>query len=423
MSQNPVLAKQIQQLSVALLDRPIDPLGQAFYIDVLAKPDGVAAMRDAFVNGVEFKGIIAGKNAGEIIDMLYQNLFGRSADTAGRSFWVGQFDKNVSVVDVALQIAGGAQGGDAVAYQSKLAAAMAFTDSINTAPEVFAYGTSPTALATARAYLDYVHDAASLAAVTTPFALETLSKDIVAGNAWSQPWVIQHELQQLYIAYLGRPADLDGMAYWSAGFDGDSHNPRLQNMTLFFGSSPEHIAEYVAPTSRESVQRVYMNLFGREGDDAGVAYWAGRLDSKELNVANLVYNVALGAQGNDMIIFQGKVAFAMAFTAAMTEPFDTACYATEMGLAKVTAYLANIKGLVSMEEALMPANIAALLADMRGLIDPVVGINPFPLEFEFGGVVLTEPDFGGESFPSLELEFGELVLIGTPPPDLSGFLG
>ena len=99
----------------------------------------------------EYKAIYAGKSKLVVIDQLYQNLFGRTADVGGLLFWSNEMlYGRVTITTVASALASGTTPGSAdnIAINSKIAAASAFTAAIDTAPELLAYsGSAATAQA------------------------------------------------------------------------------------------------------------------------------------------------------------------------------------------------------------------------------------------------------------------------------------
>jgi hypothetical protein len=71
---------------------------------------------------------------------MYQTMFGRSADIEGLQYWTNQVMSGaVILAEAAYTIAANAQAADLTVYNSKVTAATAFTDAIDTAAELLAY--------------------------------------------------------------------------------------------------------------------------------------------------------------------------------------------------------------------------------------------------------------------------------------------
>lgn len=154
----------VQNLYVAYFSRPADPVGLTYWEGVVAANGGsTVAVSAAFSASAEYNAAYAGKSTLQIVDQVYNNLFGHSADAAGLVYWAGLLaGGKITISNVVTQIAAGALGTDLAAYQSKVAAATAFTVAVDTAPELIAYsGTA--ANASAKAWLAGVTDAATLA--------------------------------------------------------------------------------------------------------------------------------------------------------------------------------------------------------------------------------------------------------------------
>jgi predicted extracellular nuclease len=80
---------------------------------------------------------------------------------------------------------------------------------------------------------------------------------------------------RLYLAALGRGADVDGVEYWVDRYrDGLS----LRQMARLFVGSPEFRTEYGQLDDAEFVQLVYDNVLDRDASEADLDYWVGRLE-------------------------------------------------------------------------------------------------------------------------------------------------
>ena len=93
------------------------------------------------------------------------------------------------------------------------------------------------------------------------------------------------QLQQLYIAYFGRPAD-PGFNYWLNS--GITTKAFAANMYL----QPEFISVNGSLSIQEQLNNIYQNLFNRDGDAVGIDYW-----TKEIQTGKLV----LASIANDLI--------------------------------------------------------------------------------------------------------------------------
>lgn len=131
-------------------------------------------------------------------------------------------------------------------------------------------------------------------------------------------------IQQLYVAYYNRPGDPAGLAFWKGVVDGAAGD--LSAVSAAFASSAEYMLAYGGKDNRTVVNTVYRNLFGRDGEPAGLDYWANALDKKLITVDAVVTAIASGAQNADLVAFNNKVKYAAAFTNALDLHPERAAY-------------------------------------------------------------------------------------------------
>ncbi len=117
------------------------------------------------------------------VDAIYTNLFGRSAEPTGLTYWGNLIDRGlISVSNAVTQIAGGAQGTDLVAYNNKVTAATAFTAALDTTAEIVAYS-GTTANNAAKAWMSGITTDATLTAATTATALDASVAAVITAGA------------------------------------------------------------------------------------------------------------------------------------------------------------------------------------------------------------------------------------------------
>ena len=166
---------------------------------------------------------------------------------------------------------------------------------------------------------------------------------------------IQTELQQLYVAYFSRPADVSGLAYWTNFLS--THPDGYQVISQNFAASAEYKAMFAGQDNRAVVNTVYEHLFGRPAETAGLDYWTKMLDNKVITIDNVVTQIAAGAQSTDKIAYDGKVAVAAVFTDHLDLASEQAAYAKPAGMKVASDYIASIKDLLTAATARDPGNI------------------------------------------------------------------
>jgi len=124
------------------------------------------------------------------------------------------------------------------------------------------------------------------------------------------------DVQQIYVAYYGRPADPAGQASWAAILA--ANNGDLKAIINAFGTSAESTALYAGTTSAAKITAIYNQLFNRAPDSAGLAFYTAELDAKRMTASSIALNIADGAKGVDATYLSNKLTVADAFTAALT---------------------------------------------------------------------------------------------------------
>ncbi|MES2127079.1 MAG: DUF4214 domain-containing protein [Pseudomonadota bacterium] len=170
------------------------------------------------------------------------------------------------------------------------------------------------------------------------------------------------QIQKLYVAYFNRPADPNGLAYWSQVYANNGGNSGA--IAAQFAASPEYKAAYAGMDHQQAVAAVYQNLFSRTGEPAGVAYWARLLDSGAITMDGVVKIIGDAAQDRDLTIFNGKVSAASAFTAALDTPPETQAYDNAASNLRAKQWLASIHNSDTLAMALAPEAVAVKVIDV-----------------------------------------------------------
>ncbi len=84
---------------------------------------------------------------------------------------------------------------------------------------------------------------------------------------------------RLYTAGLGRRPEQPGFEFWLGEYS--SGRWSLPRMATFFTQSNEFSSLYGNLDHEGFVRQLYRNVLGREGEDGGVAYWTGQLNTAQ----------------------------------------------------------------------------------------------------------------------------------------------
>lgn len=150
------------------------------------------------------------------------------------------------------------------------------------------------------------------------------------------------QVQKAYIAYYGRPADPEGLAYWANRMDREGGS--LVAIISAFGNSDEYSRRYSGSSNIELVSNIYRQLLGREPDEGGLAWYVARLDSGAMTLTTIALNVIDGATTKpDADVVANKMDAANHYTAKVAAGCD---YGGELAgvssLAPVTDDLATV---------------------------------------------------------------------------------
>ena len=128
------------------------------------------------------------------------------------------------------------------------------------------------------------------------------------------------QIQQLYVAYFGRPADPAGLDYWvSTGIS-------TKDFAAAMYAQPEFQQVNANLPVIDQVNALYLNLFGRNGDTEGLLYWTQQINTGKLTLASIANDLIFAANNNpsvqsqlDKTALNNKTATAIAYTGDVRE--------------------------------------------------------------------------------------------------------
>lgn len=156
-------------------------------------------------------------------------------------------------------------------------------------------------------------------------------------------------LQQLYIAYFGRPAEPAGVTYWEGRIDAGM---TLDEVANSFTSADEFVAKYGDDTAA-LVRAAYQNALGREVEsEAALTFWVEQLESGDVTPADLMNSFFGTSDATDLAVLNNRTEVAKAYTAAAGENYDAAASAALLASvddaqASVDAALEQVPGVPS----------------------------------------------------------------------------
>jgi hypothetical protein len=146
-------------------------------------------------------------------------------------------------------------------------------------------------------------------------------------------------LQGVFVTLFGRPADPAGLAYL-AGLTKDG---RDWSGLSALASQPEFQARFSGLSDKAAVSLLYHSVFGRAPDAAGLAYWLAELQAGHLDRARLGVALLDGARAGDQAIAVSKLAAAELFSTHLDLPLEQQSYAGAAGAQAGRAFLAEVR--------------------------------------------------------------------------------
>jgi len=164
------------------------------------------------------------------------------------------------------------------------------------------------------------------------------------------------DIVSLYVGYFNRAPDPEGLSYWLGEIENGTMT--LAEIATSFSVQPEatdtypflRFPEIVSPAA--FLTQVYLNLFNREPDEAGLEHWSGEL-TDGMPVGEAIVNIISGAQNvedgpQDLATLENKIDAADDFTIAFaTAGLDFFTTDSDGNLTPVPSALAAAKDVIA----------------------------------------------------------------------------
>ena len=176
------------------------------------------------------------------------------------------------------------------------------------------------------------------------------------------------QIQQLYIAYFGRPADPVGLSFWANQVD--AANGSVAAVIAGFAASLESNALYAGVATAQKVSAIYLNLFNRLPEAGGLAYWVQQIDSGTVSQAQVAYQIQSSAGPGDASAVANKLAMAKAFTAQIDTGAEITGYNGAVAAAYGRAFLTSVDS--------TPASVNSATASLTNSVAAATGTTVAP---------------------------------------------
>ena len=113
--------------------------------------------------------------------------------------------------------------------------------------------------------------------------------DTVTNMSGQHASLTASDIQQLYIAYFGRPADSEGLKFWIDV--ADRLGMDLKTMSSYFQADQESQSLYGNKANAALVDSVYNHVLGRAADAEGRAFWIAALEENKISQSDFVFTI------------------------------------------------------------------------------------------------------------------------------------
>ena len=132
---------------------------------------------------------------------------------------------------------------------------------------------------------------------------------IYTGSVYSHDYV-----QKAFVAYYGRPGDPAGQAYWAGRMDAEEQS--LKAIIGEFGYSDEFNRRYGGLSYHDLVTLIYQQALGRDPDQTGLDWYVGELVAGRRSLQTITLDVLNGATtAPDSTVVANKLTVAAYYTA------------------------------------------------------------------------------------------------------------
>ena len=173
-------------------------------------------------------------------------------------------------------------------------------------------------------------------------------------------------VQRLYVAYFNRPGDPVGMTHWEGLLPATAATQaQLATIAASFSGSAEYAALYAGQSNTSIVNNLYLNLFGRAAESAGLLSWAGKLTAGTETFASIALQLTYSAQGTDATAIANKLTAANSFTTALDTAAEIVGYSGTAAATSGRTYLAavtDVAATLTTSASGLTASVAAAVA-------------------------------------------------------------
>lgn len=176
-------------------------------------------------------------------------------------------------------------------------------------------------------------------------------------------------IQGVYVALFGRPADPAGLAYFNSVTNNGADLSKIGDLA----ATKEFTDRFAGQNNTQIVNSIYQSLFNRDAEAAGLNFFVDALNKGTLNIKNIAIAILDGAQGTDKTISTNKVAAADLYTKSLDTPTEIGSYTGNAAAAQGRAFLAPVTTTVPTQAQTDAAILAMQAAGAAGATIALTG--------------------------------------------------
>jgi len=178
------------------------------------------------------------------------------------------------------------------------------------------------------------------------------------------------QINQLYVSYFGRPADVAGIQYYQ------SVNATPNQVAAAFAASAESQALFGNLSTNAQINAIYQNLFNRDAESAGLTYWSQQVSNGSLSLAAVALAIGNGAQNADRTAIENKVVIANSFVAALDTSAEIVGYTGDAAAASARSFIKGIGSstVITTAQSQVDAAVAAAV-NVGGTVGNTVALT------------------------------------------------
>jgi len=172
-------------------------------------------------------------------------------------------------------------------------------------------------------------------------------------------------VQQVYIAYYGRPADPLGLEYWTASLASNGGN--LNSIINAFGTSTEAQSLYGGMDNAAAINTLYQSMFNRDADLEGLLFYGNGLATGKFTLASVALDILNGATGDDKLIITNKTTVATSFTSEIDTAQELVGYSGDAAANAARDFMSTVDA--------TSASVTTATAAIPGTLNNIVEIG------------------------------------------------